>query len=91
MLKPELRTVLLELKQQLDSKTADSPTDRERMESLSSQVDHILEHHSDPESQEPYDAVREQLRDSATYFEVSHPRLTGVINNVIQTLNRLGI
>jgi transcriptional/translational regulatory protein YebC/TACO1 len=35
--------------------------------------------------------LKKLLKDSVLYFEVSHPTLTATINNVINTLNNLGI
>ncbi len=91
MLKPEVRAELTKLRKEMDQANPDDPKSKDRIDSLSRRVDSLLQEQSDPQSGDPYGVLREQLRDSATYFEVSHPKLTDVINHVIYKLNTLGI
>lgn len=38
-----------------------------------------------------YDDLVESLKNSITHFEVSHPTLTGVLNELMMTLSNMGI
>jgi len=38
-----------------------------------------------------YEKLLPHLKEGIEHFEISHPKLTGLINNVIQSLNALGI
>jgi hypothetical protein len=38
-----------------------------------------------------HEELNKHLKDSVLYFEVSHPTLTATINNIINTLNAMGI
>lgn len=38
-----------------------------------------------------YDELVDSLKDSITHFEVSHPTLTGVLNELMMTLSNMGI
>lgn len=38
-----------------------------------------------------YDELVDNLKESITHFEVSHPTLTGVLNELMMTLSNMGI
>lgn len=38
-----------------------------------------------------YDELVNRLKDAITHFEVSHPTLTGVLNELMMTLSNMGI
>lgn len=40
---------------------------------------------------EPDDSVIDRLQDSIDHFEVTHPRLTSVLSNILTALNNAGI
>ncbi|MGH8499371.1 MAG: DUF4404 family protein [Methylococcales bacterium] len=44
-----------------------------------------------PDDREHHHSLTEGLSDSLTHFEVSHPRLTGILNDVMMTLSNMGI
>ena len=60
-----------------------------------SRIDALLEKLNDPaclaETEEDHASVQELLEDSVTYFEVSHPTVTAVINQVMSLLSSIGI
>ncbi len=44
-----------------------------------------------PNDQEHHHSLTEGLSDSLTHFEVSHPTLTGILNDVMMALSNMGI
>jgi hypothetical protein len=44
-----------------------------------------------PEDREIHESLTEQLKDSVLHFEVSHPRLTAVMNDIMVRLGNMGI
>jgi hypothetical protein len=67
---------------QLDSLETDK---KQKLENLIQDIEKGLESDSLP------DELRESLSESVAEFEVSHPRMTGIINDIMVTLSNLGI
>ena len=63
---------------------------RDKLSKLASDIQQILKHEGDASS-EHHNNLTESLKDSIRHFEVSHPRLTAVMSNLINTLGDMGI
>lgn len=85
----ETHKLLLELRKQLDETEFTKPEVKEKVLKLTEIIDQAVDQGEadrvDPEE------LNKHLRDSVLYFEVSHPTLTATINNIINTLNAMGI
>ena len=59
---------------------------REKMLGLIDRVEEQL-----PSAQHDSDSIAEQFKSLVTEFEVSHPTLTGIVNNLMVTLGNMGV
>ena len=74
------------LKQELANSSGLSAETHEKMLGL---IDRMEEQMHTPEDAE--DSFSEQFETLVTEFEVSHPTLTGVVNNLLVTLGNMGV
>ncbi len=81
----EIYQQLESLKQEL-AKSAVGEDAREKMLGL---IDRIEEQMHTPDGAE--DGISEQFEALVTEFEVSHPTLTGIVNNLLVTLGNMGV
>ena len=81
----EIYQQLESLKQEL-AKSAVGEDAREKMLGL---IDRIEEQMHTPGGAE--DGISEQFETLVTEFEVSHPTLTGIVNNLLVTLGNMGV
>jgi hypothetical protein len=65
----------------------DDPT-RQRVRTLAQDIEKLLE---SPKTAAARATLGEQLRTSVLSFEVSHPRLAAVMNEVVEQLSNMGI
>jgi len=84
----KLRQSLKELRSELERLEAEETQVRTRLDALIAGVETSLE--------KPGDSVHHQtlvhdLRQSISQFEVSHPRTTAILNEIMVTLGNLGI
>lgn len=59
---------------------------REKMLGLIDRVEEQL-----PSAQDDSDSIAEQFESLVTEFEVSHPTLTGIVNNLMVALGNMGV
>lgn len=88
MTEKNVSQALAELRSQIDQLAASDSAAREKLESLISDLEdniHMLEggeHHAH---------LIGDLREAISEFEVEHPRLTGILNDIMVALSNLGI
>jgi len=85
----ETHKLLLELRRQLDELDLTDHEGKESAEKMAELIDSAVG--SEEAGTEVHHELRKLLKDSVLHFEVSHPNLTATINNVVNTLNNLGI
>jgi hypothetical protein len=85
----ETHKLLLELRKQLDELNFTNLEAKEKAVKLTELIDKTVDF-GEAESA-AHRELKYQLKDSVLYFEVSHPTLTAAINNLINTLNNIGI
>lgn len=74
------------LKSELGTSDGLSELAREKMLGLIDRVEEQL-----PSAEDPEDNLAEQFEAILTEFEVTHPRLTGIVNNIMVTLGNMGV
>ncbi len=84
----QLRQSLNELRSELERLEAEEAQVRERLDALISSVETRLEK---PEDAVHLQSLVQDLRQSISQFEVSHPRATGILNQIMVTLGNMGI
>ncbi len=84
----KLQETLKALREEIDNLSADDQESKARLEELVEKLELKLER---PDDTVHHQSLTEGLSESLTYFEVSHPRITGVLNDIMMTLSNMGI
>ncbi len=85
--KDKLSHGLERLREELKNEKIDQAT-RERLESLAARVESQLERQKDEEA---HHGLLQELEEEIMRFEVAHPRLTAIINDIMVALSNMGI
>ena len=84
----KLRQSLDELRSELQRLEAEEAQVRERLDALISGVETRLDK---PDDSAHHQSLVQDLRRSISQFEVSHPRTTAILNQIMVTLGNMGI
>ena len=86
----ELRQLLEELHQKIESADTVDEKDRQMLDHLSKDIGNLLERTGHGEQ---HDTSREinRLQESIRHFEVTHPTLTATLSQMLNILNNAGI
>jgi predicted nuclease with TOPRIM domain len=84
----KLRRSLEELRSELERLEAEEAQVRERLSALIAGVETRLEK---PEDSAHHQSLVQDLRQSISQFEVSNPRATAILNQIMVTLGNMGI
>ncbi|MCI0590326.1 MAG: DUF4404 family protein [Gammaproteobacteria bacterium] len=88
MSKEELQKSLNRLRREIDKLEGDNELVRERVSPLINDLEHQLENPDDARHRDP---LMESVREFIEQFEVEHPRITGIFNDIMVTLSNMGI
>lgn len=83
-----LRQSLNELRSELERLEAEEAQVRERLDALISGVEMRLEK---PDDNAQHQSLVEDVRQSISQLEVSHPRATAILNEIMVALGNMGI
>ena len=84
----QLRQSLKQLRSELERLEAEEAQIRERLDTLISGVETSLEKLDDTAH---HQSVAQDVRQTISQFEVSHPRATAILNEIMVTLGNMGI
>jgi len=84
----QLRQSLSELRSELERLESEEAQVRERLDALISGVETRLEKPTDTAH---HQSLVQDLRQSISQFEVSNPRATAILNQIMVTLGNMGI
>ncbi len=87
MHKQELEAVLQELKSELDNSQFTDASSKHELQSLVDQIEEFLAADELATTQ----ALNEPVSVAITRFEVTHPKLTSILNSISSTLSNMGI
>ncbi len=90
MSEDKLRKDLDDLQNRLDKTEPKDEAGRDKIQSLRDGIQSAKEQDG-PMSNEARQDLLHRMESALEHFEVSHPTLTGVVNNIIHTLNNIGI
>jgi hypothetical protein len=86
MPRPSLKAHLDQLRRELaDAEQLDHDT-RALLVEVAEDIDQILE-----ETAPNYDSLRERIEAAAVRFEAEHPRFSGILGDITDTLAKLGL
>ena len=84
----KLRQSLEELRSELKRLETEEAQVRERLDALIAGVETRLDK---PEDASHHQSLVQEVRQSISEFEVSHPRATAILNEIMVTLGNMGI
>jgi chromosome segregation ATPase len=84
----QLRKSLDELRSELERLEAEEAQVKQRLDALISGVETRLDK---PGDEALHQSLIQELRQSISQFEVSHPRATAILNELMVTLGNMGI
>jgi chromosome segregation ATPase len=88
----KLQKLLTELRQKLAEIPTAEDSKEESLEILKKDVDRALHQLEHSESGElDHESLRARLRETIDRFEVTHPTLTDIMNNIFNTLSGSGV
>lgn len=88
MSEQKLHETLLELKARLGEMDLDDAEARRKLQTLVKDIQSSLDSPGDAEGRH---TLVENLRDAVEHFEVEHPTLTAVLNDLMMALSNMGI
>lgn len=88
MTQQKLNDVIQELKSQIASLEVSDAQAKQKLQSL---VDGLEEKLRSPKDETHHHSLVEEVRDSVGHFEVEHPRITAILNDLMMTLSNMGI
>ncbi len=86
MTEPEIADAITRLRAEINTLDTNNVETREKLESLLENLEQNL-HASEDEDVHLMDEMKEAI----SQFEVEHPRVTGIINDIMIALGNLGI
>ena len=86
----ELRKLLEQLQSEMEATQSVDEMGRELLRRLDADIHELLER-SGESSRRPRSSMLLQLQDGIDYFEATHPRLTAVLSQMLNSLNNAGI
>jgi uncharacterized protein YoxC len=87
MAEKEVSEALFNLRSEIESLDGANPELRQRLEGILDDLENRLEATED----ENHLHLVEDMKEAVTQFEVEHPRLTGILNDLMVSLSNLGI
>ena len=84
----KLQETLKALREEINNLSIEEKESKARLEELIEKLELKLER---PEDTIHHESLTDGISESLTYFEVSHPRITGVLNEIMMTLSNMGI
>jgi hypothetical protein len=83
MTEHDLKTLLEQLRSELEAAEHGDPRDRERLQGLLGSLQHRL---ANPREDNEDEELLETISDALTRYEVEHPRITAVLNRIMVSL-----
>jgi len=88
MTEQKLNDALGELRKEIERLEIDNQAAKDRLASLVENIEQRIESSGGGAE---HHALVEEMKDAITHFEVEHPRITGIINDIMMTLSSAGI
>jgi predicted nucleic acid-binding Zn-ribbon protein len=85
-MKQKLTETISALRAEIAQLHTDDAESKQRLEQLVENLENKLEHPDDDDHH-----LDEGIKDSITHFEVTHPRITAILNDIMMTLSNMGI
>lgn len=87
MAEKKINEALAELRDEISQLEIGDQDVKDRLTSLIENIERGV----DSGDSEDHSALNEEMQDVITFFEVEHPRITGIVNDIMMALNNMGI
>ena len=87
MTENKINNALNELRSEIDNLHIDNQDAKVRLNQLLKNIEQSVENGPS----DGHHDVLEEMRHAVSHFEVAHPRITGIINDLMMTLSNMGI
>lgn len=84
----KLVEILNSLRAEIENLEMDEKDSKARLEKLVADIERRMDR---PDDLDQHTNLIEDVKDSVTYFEVSHPTVTGILNDIMMSLSNMGI
>lgn len=84
----KLIDVVESLRAEIENLDTTDRASKEKLENLISEIETKL---ASPDDEFHHKTLTESLTDNVTHFEVSHPTITGILNDLMVKLSNMGI
>lgn len=84
----KLVEILNSLRAEIENLEMDEKDSKARLEKLVADIERRMDR---PDGLDQHTNLIEDVKDSVTYFEVSHPTVTGILNDIMMSLSNMGI
>ena len=92
MKRNKLQRLLRELKQELSEIPSATDSTEDSLENLEKDIDRVLHQLEQSEPGElDHESLSARLRETVDRFEATHPTLTAIVNNILNTLAGSGV
>ena len=88
MSKDKVREYLVNLRTEINRLEVNDESTRDRLNNLTSEIEHLLEN---PDDTTRNLALVQNLQMHTKQFEIEHPSVTSVLNQIMVTLSNMGI
>lgn len=88
MSKDKVRKHLVDLQKEIHRLEVEDESTKERLNKLTSEIEHLLDN---PDDTKHNLALVQNLQMHTKQFEIEHPRVTSVLNQIMVTLSNMGI
>jgi hypothetical protein len=88
MTEQQLNEALGELRKEIEQLEIGDQAAKERLASLLENIEQNLDFSGDIEAHQD---MIEEMREALTHFEVEHPRITGILGEIMMALSNMGI
>ena len=88
MSKDKVREYLVDLRTEINRLEVNDESTKERLNNLTSEIEHLLEN---PDDTTRKLALVQNLQMHTKQFEIDHPGVTSVLNQIMVTLSNMGI
>lgn len=87
-MKQKLIDVVESLRAEIENLDTTDSASKQKLEKLISEIENKL---ASPDDESHHKTLTESLKDNVTHFEVSHPAITGILNDLMVKLSNMGI
>ncbi|MDD5035742.1 MAG: DUF4404 family protein [Methylococcaceae bacterium] len=88
MTEQKISAALEELRREIENLEVGDPEAKEKLNSLVENIEENLDYSG---ASQEHQHLLAEMKETVTQFEVAHPRITGILNEILMSLSNAGI